>query len=231
VTGSREPLRRHPFAYWLLRETLRLLCVVFFRLTSRGREQVPRRGACIIAPNHASFLDPLVVGIAVPRQIHYMARHDLWDNRRIAWFLNASNSFPVRREGVAGEAFKRAIRLLEQGEAVLVFPEGGRSLDGRIGGAQAGVGMLARMTGAPVIPVAVIGADRALPPHARMIRLARVRVVFGAPIVPPSDAPPREQRRAAYQRLADEVIEAIREIHGRYSVGPCGRGEGGGRTQ
>lgn len=219
MTKHPSPVREHPVVYALLHVLFRVLLVLLFGFTVRGRENIPRRGGVIIAANHASFLDPLVLGTASPRQLHYMARHDLWKHRWLVWFMNTCNAFPVRREGVAGEAFKRTLALLEAGKGVVMFPEGRRSADGRLGEGEPGVAMLASLSGAPIVPAAIIGTERALAADARMIRPARVRVIFGEPIRCDAEGLPRSERREAYLRTARELMDRIRALRQPYMRG------------
>lgn len=161
---------------------IRLFLVLFCQWRVTGRENVPCVGGTIIAPNHISYLDPPVVGSAFDRQIFFMAKAELFVVPFLGWLIRQYGSFPVRR-GVADRvALRQAEQLLCAGEAVMVFPEGTRSADGRLMPAELGIAMLALRTGATVVPIGVDGTDRVMPMHSLIIRPARVRVHIGPPL-------------------------------------------------
>jgi glycerol-3-phosphate dehydrogenase (NAD(P)+) len=179
---------------------LRPLLLIWFRLARTGREHIPRRGAVLLASNHRSFLDPFVVGICARRPLYFMAKRELFANRLQGWLLNALGAFPISRGESDETAMETARLLLERGEAVVVFPEGTRIRTGSLDRPRRGVGRLALETGAPVVPVAVLGSDRAR--RRWRIRPVKVRVRCGRPLTFP-----RVERPSA--RLATELSERI----------------------
>jgi len=159
-----------------------ILFCLLFRLEVRGREHIPRRGAALVAANHTSFLDPPLVGRAFfPRPLRYVARVSVFETPVIGWLVRHLGAIPLEHEGFA-IALRDVVSLLRQGEAVLIFPEGTRSPDGRLQAGKAGIGFLARKAGCPVIPVSIRGASRALPRGRGLIRPVHVRVTIGAPM-------------------------------------------------
>ena len=168
--------------YFVCVKLIRLFLVVFCRWQVTGRGNVPCIGGTIIAPNHISYLDPPVAGSAFDRQIFFMAKAELFEVPFLGWLIRQYGAFPVRR-GVADRvALRQAERLLCAGEAVMVFPEGTRSADGRLMPSELGIAMLALRTGATVLPIGVDGTDRAMPMHSLVIRPARVRIRIGPPL-------------------------------------------------
>ncbi len=167
--------------YW----TSRWLCLgvskVLFGLRVEGREHIPCSGAAIIAANHVSFLDPVLVAIAAGRPIHFMAKEELFRFRPFGWLLQQYRVFPVSRRRTDLQAMKRALSLLEQGEIIVIFPEGTRGDGVQLGAAKPGIGLIASRSGAPVIPAFHRGAEKALPRGARLPRPHRITVKFGAP--------------------------------------------------
>ncbi|OGL10043.1 MAG: hypothetical protein A3J45_00905, partial [Candidatus Rokubacteria bacterium RIFCSPHIGHO2_02_FULL_69_13] len=168
--------------YAVLRLVALLLARLLFRVEVRGAEHVPRAGAAMIVSNHSSVLDPPIVGAAAPRPLHFMAKAELFSIPLFGRLLRAVNARPVRREGADARALREALRILESGHALLVFPEGTRGPEGVLREGKAGAGMLALLSGAPVVPAYVEGTGRALPRGRVLPRPVKVRVSFGAPL-------------------------------------------------
>ncbi|HRX86733.1 MAG TPA: lysophospholipid acyltransferase family protein, partial [Phycisphaerae bacterium] len=120
-----------------------------------GVENVPVRGPAILACNHQSYLDPVLVGAFAKRTLHYMARDTLFRNSYFSRLIRSYNAFPVKRGETDVTAIKQSLRLLKEGKALLLFPEGTRTPNGTVQTMQAGAVALARRSKAPIIPVAV----------------------------------------------------------------------------
>jgi 1-acyl-sn-glycerol-3-phosphate acyltransferase len=182
---------------------------VFFRfgfgLEVRGQEHVPKRGPCILASNHVSFLDPPLVGVASPRRATFMARTDLYEHFWLGLFLKGVGAVSLRRGEADLGAVREALKRLRRGETVAIFPEGGRQLSGALGQAKRGVGLLATMGRAPIVPVLVRGTFQALPRGTSSLRRAKIRVAFGPPI-PYTGAP--LATRDHHEHLAEAVTSA-----------------------
>lgn len=168
--------------HWLVRRLLDLTVDV----TVHGLEHVPPRGAALLAVNHVSALDPVLVGAAVARPVWYMAKEELFRRRLLGPLIRALHAFPVRRHRAGAATVRRALGLLREGEAVLIFPEGTRQDGVTLGPVRPGVAVLAARAGAPVIPVYHEGAARILPRGARWPRRHPVVVCFGPPLHPPA---------------------------------------------
>jgi 1-acyl-sn-glycerol-3-phosphate acyltransferase len=149
----------NPVVYWIVRGVLQPFFHVYFRMRRIGCEHIPSTGPVIIAANHRSFLDPFVIATMARRPMYYMAKVELFKHRWQAWFLNALGAFPVDRGGSDAESIATAKAILGRGEIVLIFPEGTRTRPGSLGKPKRGVGRLALDSGAPVVPVAVIGTE------------------------------------------------------------------------
>src|SRR4051812_24495098 len=148
-----------PIIYWLVRAVLQPFFHVYFRLSRIGREHVPSDGPVIIAANHRSFLDPFIIATMARRPLYYVAKRELFRNRVQGWFLNALGAFPVDRGNGDAQMIDTAKAILARGDAVLIFPEGTRIRPGALGRPKRGVGRLALETGAPVVPLAIIGTE------------------------------------------------------------------------
>jgi glycerol-3-phosphate dehydrogenase (NAD(P)+) len=189
-----------PIVYWIVRAVLQPAMQIWFRLSRMGREHVPKEGGVILAANHRSFLDPFVVGICAGRPVYFVAKRELFDKRWQGWLLNALGAFPIRRGESDVESMETAKQILERGDVVVIFPEGTRIRTGSLGKPKRGVGRLALETGAPVVPVAVHGTERAR--RGWRIRPVKVKVRLGRPLTFP-------RARNASPSLAAEVTARI----------------------
>ena len=182
---------------------------LFFELRSFGRCNVPREGGVILAVNHASYLDPVVVGSALARPVHFMARRTLfWGPFGI--LIRALNSFPVEQGSGNLKALREYVGRVKAGRVVLLFPEGTRTPDGRLGPMKAGVGMLAARAGAPIVPTYIDGTFRAWPRKRRLPGRARVSIFLGPPMRP--ERRQGETRRAYHERIRDEIAARLGEL-------------------
>jgi glycerol-3-phosphate dehydrogenase (NAD(P)+) len=170
----------NPFIYWSLRAILVPAFVVYCRMQRVGREHLPRRGPLLLASNHRSFMDPFVIGMLARRPVYYMAKRELFEKRWQAWILNALGAFPVDRGTGDSAAMDTARAILQRGDCVVLFPEGTRIRRGPLGKPKRGVGRLALETGAPVVPVAVIGTENVR--RGWRIRPRKVRARAGQPM-------------------------------------------------
>lgn len=199
--------------YRILKPLALALMRLLFRLEVRGQEHVPPTGPVLLASNHVSVLDPPLVGGASPRVLHFMAKEELFRIPLFGRLITALNARPVRRDGSDGRALKTALRLLGEGRALLVFPEGTRGVEGRLASGKPGAGMLAVMSGAAVVPVHVSGSGRALPPGRMIPRPAKVRIRFGAPLH--FKAGREEERKERYREATTEIMRAIAQLQGQ----------------
>src|SRR3954468_24046927 len=186
--------------YWVVRAVVQPALHLWFRLSRTGHRNIPD-GAVILAANHRSFLDPFVIGVCLRRPVYFVAKKELFDNRLQGWLLNCLGAFPVRRGESDEDSVRTSLELLDRGQAVVIFPEGTRIRSGSLGKPKRGVGRLALESGAPVVPIAVTGTERART-RGRRIRPVKVNLRFG----PPLPFPRVEQPSPA---LAREVTERI----------------------
>jgi 1-acyl-sn-glycerol-3-phosphate acyltransferase len=182
---------------------------MWFRGEVVGTENFPMEGPFLIASNHASHLDPPLVGCQVARQMRFFARRSLWDNRLLAWWLNRVETIPVERDSGDVGAIKRVLQALKENRAVVLFPEGTRTNDGRLQKAKAGVGLMACKTGVPVVPCRVYGSFEAYGKGARFPKLGTpVTIVFGRPITPAEYDDPAAGK-ARYDTAAQRIMDRI----------------------
>lgn len=220
-------------SYLLFWYVFRLLYTLLFRFRAYHPERVPPSGPAILAANHASFLDPPLVGAGVHRPLHYLARESLFKNPLAAAILRSWNVVPVDREGGGARGLKAILDRLKEGGAIVLFPEGTRTSDGRLQPARAGVGLAIIKSSCPVIPVRLFGTFDAFGRHHRLPRPCRITVTYGPPLdfsqlraeARTADKP---RLKAIYQEAADCVMAAIaalkpgREVH-RFPAAAIGR--------
>ena len=194
--------------YWFCYHLIKLVGRVFFRLRVMHRERMINHGPVILASNHESYLDPPLVGSAADRAIFFLARKTLLEGPFFGWLLPKLNVIPVDQEGGDRSALKALIRILKAGEGTLIFPEGERTLDGRLRPALPGLGFVIAKTLAPVVPVRIFGAREALPRGSGRLRACPITVVVGEPIYfTAADLQP--PGRELYGRLSQRVMDAI----------------------
>lgn len=191
----------------LVRGVARLL----WKLEVMGAERVPLEGSVIIAPNHLSLLDPPLIGCACPRELRFIAKAELFRYGLFTKLIKRLGAFPVERGTADVGAIKTALSFLNEGRAVIIFIEGTRGDGTRLLPPTPGVTLLARQSGAQVVPTAIVGTDKAWPKGAKFPRRAQIKVGFGEPITYSTLFGNRTDRAArdAFSELVMERIEAL----------------------
>ncbi len=183
-----------------------------------GKENIPKEGV-IIASNHNSYLDPPILGSVTPRRCNFMARKGLFDVPVFRWMIKYA-AFPVDRDKPRASTMKEAVKRIRNGQIVVVFPEGKRSETGELQEARPGIAMVAVISKAPIVPALITGADKALPPGARWLKRAKIKVVFGKPIyytsTEESGARAGSDKREEVSRM---IMDAIRDLKEGGSAG------------
>lgn len=170
----------NPVLYWAVRIVLLPSFLVYLRLGRIGREHLPRSGPLLLAANHRSFLDPFVIGALTRRPVYYVAKRELFRRPWQAGLLCALGAFPIDRGHGDEDAIATAREILGRGDCVVIFPEGTRVRRGPLGAPRRGVGRLALETGAPVVPIAVLGTEEVR--RGWRVRPRRVSLRCGAPL-------------------------------------------------
>jgi cytidylate kinase len=201
---------RGPLDLWLYRFLFPLLPPVWkalFRMRIRGAEHIPATGAVLLVTNHRSNLDPIFVGVSFPRQIHFMAKAELWKFKPVGRLIDILGAFPVNRGEADRSAVKKALEILGAGGVVGMFPEGHRQRSGRLGEIQPGVSLLALREGVVTIPMLMDGTERVV--RNKLFRLPKVRVTFGPPLELPGADVPRSQRG---QVVTERLVQAFTHL-------------------
>ncbi|MFH1904467.1 MAG: lysophospholipid acyltransferase family protein [bacterium] len=185
-----------------------IFCKIYFRLEVKGADNVPKKGGVLVASNHSSFLDPVIVGVGISRATYYLTKQSLFDIPIFGLLIRALHTIPVRREQVSISTFKELIKALNAKKAIILFPEGTRSIDGKLGQGKIGVGMLALKADVPIVPAYIDGAIKAFPKDGKWIHPKKIRVIFGKPIMPNSKDPNKNN----YRRISAQVMESINRL-------------------
>lgn len=198
--------------YWVGYNLTKLLARIFFRLRVLHRERMINHGPVILAANHQSFADPPLVGSVSDRGVYFLARRSLLNGWFMGWILPKLNVIPVDSEtGRDRTALKALIRILRGGQGTVVFPEGQRTLDGKLQPAQPGLGLVIAKTLAPVVPMRIFGAYDAWPVHEKLPRPGRITIVVGEPIFF-TQGDVEAGGKETYQRLSQRVMDAIASL-------------------
>jgi 1-acyl-sn-glycerol-3-phosphate acyltransferase len=196
------------WTYTFVRIILTLPTLLIYRVRGIGVQNVPREGALILAPNHFSQMDHFFAGVYLRRKIRFMAKSQMFGPRVLTYVYKHGGVFPVRRGHHDEEAIKTAEMILDQGEMLLVYAEGGRSRSQELGKPKPGIGRIALESGAPVVPVAIHGSARVR--GWKRLRFPKVTVQFGEPLCFPVESAPGRERQL---EVATEVFGEVREMY------------------
>jgi 1-acyl-sn-glycerol-3-phosphate acyltransferase len=196
--------------YWIGHTIFRAAAKAFFRYQVVGRDKLIQSGPLLIAANHESFLDPPLVGIAWDDSVYYLARKTLFRGPT-KWLYPRWNAIPVDQNAPDMSSLKKIIKILRGGDQVVVFPEGARTLTGKLQAGEAGVGLIAAKSNATIQPIRIFGAFEALPRGSGRLRFHPITIVVGDPIT----LSPEERNakgREGYQAISDRIMAEIAKI-------------------
>jgi 1-acyl-sn-glycerol-3-phosphate acyltransferase len=209
-------------AYWALKVLLTPIFHLLWRVKVEGREHVPEHGPAVLAANHQSFCDSFFLPLVVRRKVTFLAKAEYFDVWRTAWFFRAAGQIPIRRGG--GSASERALatarEVLSTGRLLGLYPEGTRSVDGKVHRGRTGVAGLSREVGVPVIPVGILGTEAVQPVGSRVMRPFHTVIIrFGAPMqmTPAADPddPMADHDHSICRKFTDDVMREIARLSER----------------
>lgn len=184
--------------YWAFRALFKLTLKYCFAFKVEGIENLPLKTNFIVVANHASWLDPVIVGVAIPKKINYIAVRGLYKINWLRWFVRLMQALPT------GSASEKAIEFLSKNKVIGLFPEGGCSRDGKLREFRRGAALLGLKTGRPIVPCAVLGSYKALPARAKFPKFVPIKVKIGRPIY--------------LLKELDELIDDIRLQQGTFEI-------------
>ena len=208
------------FSYRLAWIGFRSVYAIYFRRKFYNAERVPRTGPVILASNHASYIDPPLVGSGLPRDINFLARESLFRFPVIGALLRSWNAVPVDREGGGARGLKNIIERLHAGGGIVLFPEGTRTKDGNLQPAHSGVGLIVLKSEAPVVPVRVFGTFEAYGRAMKFPRPHPVAIKYGRPVDfsklrAEAKVCDKVRLKKIYQEIADEIMAAIAKLEAK----------------
>ncbi|MFH1612158.1 MAG: lysophospholipid acyltransferase family protein [bacterium] len=198
------------FAF-IVQKTFLFLSKILFKLKIEGKENIPKTGSIIIAANHTSFADPVLIGSSIPRKVRYIAKKDLFKNFLFGKILLSLGVFPVSREGICKETFTTCFEILKKKSALLIFPEGTRSHDGEIHEGMLGIGMIAYMSETDIVPCYIKGSHKLLPTNSKKITFTPIKVIFGQKISI-ADFLKYSKNKETYQIITKKTMQAIIDL-------------------
>ncbi|HEX8913518.1 MAG TPA: lysophospholipid acyltransferase family protein, partial [Humisphaera sp.] len=177
-----------------------------FDLKVYGADRVPQQGGVLLVANHQSMLDPVLMGVAVPRALSYMAKSELFKNPLFGALIRKCGAFPVRQTGSAAGAIKETIDRLQEGRALTIYAEGSRTPTGQVMPFEKGTALVVRKAKVPVVPVAIHGSFEAFPTGTSAIKPHPIRLMFGEPVVL-HDRKPEEITRTLEAKVREMFAE------------------------
>jgi 1-acyl-sn-glycerol-3-phosphate acyltransferase len=185
------------------------LCRAYFGLELSGLDNIPASGPLIVTPNHQTYADPALVTIPVRRRVYYMAWNQLFEIPVFSWMIRRLRAFPVRIDTADPMSMREAVRLLTAGHVLMIFPEGERTLTGRVERFKPGAFRLAATLRVPVLPVTIAGGHEAWPPGRVWPRRGRISITYHAPLEPDPALEPRRAALALAERARSVIAGAL----------------------
>ncbi len=201
--------------YHIFHSLFFVIASIFFRMRACGRQNVPRKGPVILAPNHVSYFDPAIIGTALWRTVNYAAKRELFDRPVFGWWLRSVQSFPISRDVMDRRALRMALNFLKDEKIVLMFPEGTRGDGKQLLEARPGVGMLAYMSKAPVVPVYITGTDQVYPKDAKMFRFKPITIYYGKPLDLERYYSSKKYK-GMYVDISREIMKGLQELKDKH---------------
>ena len=195
--------------YCFVKTAAFVLCKILFRLSIRGSENLPKKEGFILASNHNSFLDPILLAASSRRRVSFMAKEELFSNFFFGRFISSLGAFPINRDAPGPGAIRAAIKRLKRHSGLVLFPQGTRQRSEDLSPLP-GVGFLAQNAGVSVVPAYIHGSDKAWPAQAKFIRLHKISVSFGKPLT--------IEGHTSYKEFSHRVMNAVERLEQEYKA-------------
>ena len=196
-----------------LRPFVRIGARLYWRIRLEGTQHIPADGPLIIAPNHVTYADPVLVWLPIRLRVHFMAWDALFDVPVLSWLIRRLRAFPVQLESADPRSTREAVRLLQAGQSVMIFPEAARSPDGRLQRFRPGAFRLASSLQVPVLPVTILGGHDSWPPGRVLPRPGQLSIVYHPVISPPREPDARVAARVLARQVRDAIASSLPAAH------------------
>ena len=196
-----------------LRPFVRIGARLYWRIRLEGTQHIPADGPLIIAPNHVTYADPVLVWLPIRLRVHFMAWDALFDVPVLSWLIRRLRAFPVQLESADPRSTREAVRLLQAGQSVMIFPEAARSPDGRLQRFRPGAFRLASSLQVPVLPVTILGGHDSCPPGRVLPRPGQLIIVYHPVISPPREPDARVAARVLARQVRDAIASSLPAAH------------------
>jgi 1-acyl-sn-glycerol-3-phosphate acyltransferase len=206
--------------YYILRCAITFVSSLALRRKVIGKKNMPQHSACIVVANHVNLVDSPLIGISLGRKVHFMAKEDLFHSRVIGWLADKFGAFPVARGKINRRAGRTAVELLSNGQVLIIYPEGQRSLDGKLGPAYSGAALLATRGCVPIVPVGIIGTGK-LKGKWWFLRRPKITMNIGEPFSLPvfTDKPTKDEITGMTREIMLHIARLLPEDYrGSYTI-------------
>ncbi|NQT91069.1 MAG: 1-acyl-sn-glycerol-3-phosphate acyltransferase [Candidatus Omnitrophica bacterium] len=197
--------------YWATCIILGFISRILFRLQIKGLENIPKRGPFILACNHRSNLDPILIPANISRKVYVLGKKELFKKPFKAKIMRMLDIIELDREGIDRGALRRARSVLQKGRGLLLFPEGTRRIDGRLGEPKAGVALFAFGGDFPVIPIFITGTEKAMPPKQHFVKPSKVKMTIGESLTAPKITD-KSMKKSIYQDFTKRIMQEIAKL-------------------
>ncbi len=204
--------KAYRFLYGLIQCGLKTIFTLLYRATIKDAGKIPEKGKYIICSNHISYLDPVLIGAYTPRFTYFMAKKELFSFSFLSNLVIYLNAFPVDRDIIDRKTFNTALDILKNENVLCLFPEGTRSVDGKIGEGKKGVGLISLLSGAPIIPMVLIGSNKIIQKPHKRIFFPKIKMVVGD-IIDTEKIIKENDRKKAIQIIVDETMASIKKLY------------------
>ena len=207
---------KHGKAYWfifnLTQYVLKGIFTILYRVNIKGQNKIPRKGKYLICSNHISYLDPVLIGAYLPRFTYFMAKGELFTFSLISNLVTFYNAFPINRAIIDRATFNTALNILKNENILCLFPEGTRSVDGKIGEGKKGIGLISFLSGAPVIPMVIVGSNKIIQKPHKRIFFPKIKIAIGDTI-DTARIIKENNRKDAIQIIVDDTMRSLKKLY------------------
>lgn len=198
--------------YIIINFIIRIFFKTLYRVKRYNFDKIPLEGKLIICSNHISYVDPVIIGANIPRYIYFMAKRELFENSFLAALVSFFNAFPVNRTASDRSSIRTALKILEDGQMLALFPEGTRSVEGEIKEGKRGAGLLAVLSSAPIVPIAITGANKIIQKPRKRLFFPRIKMIAGD-IIDVEEILREHGKKKAIPVTVKRVMDSIRKLH------------------